>query len=95
MPVDQTRQSGLPVPVAAPVRALERRRGFLPAIRLPRGPAALAAGGVASVLAVLTLRVLRSRRGATMVRRGRKRKAPARNVVGTRSFLVDVHVLGR
>jgi hypothetical protein len=77
------------------VRALERRRSFLPAIRLPRGPAALAAGGVASVLAVLTLRVLRGRRRTTAVGRGRRRKAPSRNIVGTRSFLVDVHVLGR
>jgi len=87
MPVDQSS-----LPVAAPVRALERRRGLLPAIRLPRGPAALAAGGVASVLALVTLRVLRRRRAPAVRRR---RKTPARNVVGTRSFLVDVHVLGR
>ena len=80
--------------MAGPVRALARRRGLLPAIRLPSGPAALAAGGVMSVLAVMTLRVLRNRRGP-VVRSSRRRKAPARNVIGTRSFLVDVHVLGR
>jgi hypothetical protein len=80
--------------VAAPVRALERRRGLLPAIRLPRGPAALAAGGVASVVTVMALRVLRRRR-AKVTRASRRRKAPARNIIGTRSFLVDVHVLGR
>jgi hypothetical protein len=45
-----------------------------------------------SVLAVMTFRVLRARRAAPVRRR---RKAPARNVVGSRSFLVDVHVLGR
>ena len=91
--MDETRQSNHPVPFAAPVRALERRRSLLPAIRLPRGPAALAAGGIASVVALMTLRVLRSRRASVVSRR--RRKQPARNIVGTRSFLVDVHVLGR
>ena len=87
MPVDQSS-----LPVAAPVRALEQRRSLLPAIRLPRGPVALAAGGVASVIAVLALRGLRQRRRPII---GRRRKQQARNIVGTRSFLVDVHVLGR
>ena len=87
MPVDQSS-----VPVAAPVRTLERRRSFLPAVRLPRGPVALAAGGMASVVAVLALRGVRQRR---TFRIGRRKKQPARNVVGTRSFLVDVHILGR
>jgi len=88
MPVDQ-----FPVPVAAPVRAIERRRSFLPAIRLPRGPAALAAGGIVSLIAVLALRSVGQRRTVKTGRR--RRKAPTRNIVGTRSFLVDVHVLGR
>jgi hypothetical protein len=66
---------------------------MLPAVRLPRVPATLAAGGIAGILAMTTLRLLRRRRGKVSLRRGRK--SPARNVVGTRSFLVDVHVLGR
>jgi len=47
---------------------------------------------MASVVAVLALRGLRQRR---TFRIGRRKKQPARNVVGTRSFLVDVHILGR
>jgi hypothetical protein len=88
MPVDQSS-----LPQAAPVRVLERRRRLLPALRMPSSPAVLAASGIASVVAVLTLRVLRSRR--VVARSSRKRKQPARNIIGTRSFLVDVHVLGR
>jgi hypothetical protein len=92
--VDGAQTSTAPVPVAGPVRALEQRRRFLPAVRLPKGPAALVAGGLAGVLALTMLRVL-GRRRKLVVRPSRRRKSPARSVVGTRSFLVDVHVLGR
>jgi hypothetical protein len=55
---------------------------------------ALAAGGVtASAVLVALTRRLRRRRHAQVGRRGRRELR--RSVVGTRSFLVDVHLLGR
>lgn len=82
-----------PVPVAQPVKALEPRRRLLLALPLPRGPVALAASGVtAGAVLVAIARIIRGRRG---VRLGRRRGEVRRTVVGTRSFLVDVHLLGR
>ena len=97
MPADPTTNGGLrhaPVPVARPTRALEQPRRLVLALPIPRGPLAVAAGGVtvSAVLVGLT-RVLRRRRQARLGRRGRKELR--RSVVGTRSFLVDVHLLGR
>ena len=82
-----------PVPVAEPVRALVPRKRFLPAV-IPTGQVAVAAGSFAAGAVVLvTTRAVRSRRS---LRRGRKRrKEVQRSVVGTRSFLVDIHLLGR
>ena len=90
---EQESSNGQLVPAAAPVRAIEPRRRFLPAI-VPTGQVAVAAGSFAAGAAVLvTTRAVRSRR---RMRRGRKRrKEVQRSVVGTRSFLVDVHLLGR
>ena len=63
------------------------------ALPLPRGPLAVAAGGLtASAVVVGLARALRRRRRARLGRRGRKELR--RTVVGTRSFLVDVHLLG-
>lgn len=97
MSADPTTNGGLrhpPVPVARPARALEARRRLVLALPLPRGPVALAAGSVtASAVLVGLTRVLRRRRRARLGRRGRKELR--RSVVGTRSFLVDVHLLGR
>ena len=82
-----------PVPVARPVATLEPRRRLLLALPLPRGPVALAASGVtAGAVLVAIARIIRGRRG---VRLGRRRGEVRRTVVGTRSFLVDVHLLGR
>ena len=62
------------------------------ALPLPKSPVTAAAGGLtAGALFVTLVRVL-SRRG--MSRPGRRRKVQ-RNVVASRSFLVDVHMLGR
>jgi hypothetical protein len=97
MSADPTQNGGLhnpPVPVARPVRALEHPRKLVLALPLPRGPVALAAGGLtASAVLVSLTRVLRRRRKSRLGRRGRKELR--RSVVGTRSFLVDVHLLGR
>jgi len=82
-----------PVPVAQPVKALEPQRRLLLALPLPRGPVAVAASGVtAGAVLVAIARIIRGRRG---VRLGRRRGEVRRTVVGTRSFLVDVHLLGR
>jgi hypothetical protein len=83
-----------PVPVARPVSALEPRRRLLLALPLPRGPVAVAAGGItASAVLVAIARVIRGRRRSRLGRPGRR--GLNRRVVGTRSFLVDVHLLGR
>jgi hypothetical protein len=74
------------------VRAIEFGRSRLPALRLPSAPAALAAGGLAGIVTMLAVRILRRRR-VKLSARGRRRGE--RSVVATRSFLVDVHVLGR
>jgi hypothetical protein len=82
-----------PVPVARPVTTLESRRRLLLAIPLPRGPVAVAGGVTAGAVVVAIVRALRGRRRARISRRrGRELR---RTVVGTRSFLVDVHLLGR
>jgi hypothetical protein len=77
---------------AGPVRAIERREPLLPALRTP-GAVAAAGGFVAGAAVLATARALRTRR---RLRKGRRGKAVgSRNVVASRSFLVDVHVLGR
>jgi hypothetical protein len=97
MSADPTQNGGLhhpPVPVAGPTRALEQPRKLMLALPLPRGPVAVAAGGLTVSAVVVSLaRILRRRRRARLTRRGRKELR--RSVVGTRSFLVDVHLLGR
>jgi hypothetical protein len=83
-----------PVPVARPVTTLEPRRRLLLALPLPRGPVAVAAGGVTAGAVVVALaRALRLRRRARVARR--RRRELRRTIVGTRSFLVDVHLLGK
>ena len=83
-----------PVPVARPVTTLEPRRRLLLALPLPRGPVVLAAGGItAGALVVTILRAISGRRRARVGRR--RRRELRRTVVGTRSFLVDVHLLGK
>jgi hypothetical protein len=97
MSADPSHNGGLvhaPVPVAKPNRTLEQQRKLVLALPLPRGSVAVAAGGLTASAVVLSMvRVLRRRRRARLGRRGRKEMR--RSVVGTRSFLVDVHLLGR
>jgi hypothetical protein len=82
-----------PVPVSRPVTALEPRRKLLLALPLPRGPVAVAASGVtAGAVLVALARAIRGRRRARVGRR--RRRELRRTVIGTRSFLVDVHLLG-
>jgi hypothetical protein len=97
MSADPTHNGGLthaPVAVARPARALEHSRKLVLALPLPRGTVAVAVVGLTvSAVLVSLARVLRRRRRARVGRRGRKELR--RSVVGTRSFLVDVHLLGR
>ena len=96
MSVDPTTNGGLEhaeLPAAGPVRVLEPRRRMLPALPLSDGVVAVAGGFLAGLVAVATLRAVRRRRIAGP-RRSRK-DLVTRRVVGKRSFLVDVHLLGR
>jgi hypothetical protein len=61
-------------------------------------PAVIVAGGfgfLAGVAAWMLVRILRRPRRATTVRALRRRRERGIEVVGTRSFLVDVHLLKR
>jgi hypothetical protein len=79
------------LPAAGPVRVLERRREFLPALPLPQGIVVAGGGILAGLVALATLRVLRGRR---LIRAGKRRQdVVSRKVVAKRSFLVDVHLL--
>jgi hypothetical protein len=84
-----------PVPAAGPVRALELRRGLLPALPLSGSTLAAAGGFLAGAATLVTLRVARRSRLVPGGRRRARRELQRRKVVGTRSFLVDVHLLGR
>ena len=97
MSADPSHSGGLrhaPVPVAPRARPLEQQRKLVLALPLPRGSLAVAAGGLtASAVVVGLVRALTRRRRMRLGRR--KRRELRRSVVGTRSFLVDVHLLGR
>jgi hypothetical protein len=82
------------LPAAGPVRVLERRRGLLPALPIPNSLVAVGGGFLAGLVAIATLRAVRGRR---LTRRGRKagKDQVTRRVVAKRSFLVDVHLLGK
>jgi hypothetical protein len=94
---DPSHDGGLrhaPVPVAQPARAVEHPRKLVLALPLPRGTIAVTAGSVTVSAVVIGLaRAVFRRRRARLGRR--RRKELRRSVVGTRSFLVDVHLLGR
>jgi hypothetical protein len=83
------------VPVAQPVRAVEGRGPrLMVALPLPRSPVAAAAGGLTAGAVLVTLLRVLSRRRVPRVGR-RRRKDLQKSVVASRSFLVDVHMLGR
>ncbi len=85
----------LPVPAsqtvveAAPARPIERFQPF----ELPAAAVAAAGGFLAGAATFLLARVLR-RRGAQRAF-GRSRRRDGLDVAGTRSFLVDIHLLRR
>jgi hypothetical protein len=81
------------LPVLAEVRALEPARRARPAVQ---AAAVAATGFVAGAATVVAIR----RRAATggkpaLTRRKRGAQGETLSVLGTRSFLVDVHLLGR
>jgi hypothetical protein len=84
--------------LAQPVHVVDRYQGGLPVLRSEARTAALAAAGgvlagAATVAAVRAVGAAASRRSSGRRLIGR-RSRPAK-VVASRSFLVDVHVLGR
>ncbi|HEU4701531.1 MAG TPA: hypothetical protein VFS37_03540 [Conexibacter sp.] len=87
---------GVPV-LAAEVRALERAvpRRNLPAVQAAAVAATGFAVGAATVVAIS--RRASNRSAGSSVRRRRKRDPgpEVMSVLGTRSFLLDVHLLGR
>ena len=89
----------LPVPAtetvveAAPARTIEAFQPF----ELPAAAVAAAGGFLAGVATFVLARVLRRRGAQRAVRRalGRPRRRDGLDVAGTRSFLVDIHLLRR
>jgi len=82
------------------VRALPREyeadKAALPALRTEMTTAAIAVAGGA-LAGAATVAAVRAVAGGGSKRRGTRlpKRAKANNVVASRSFLVDVHVLGR
>lgn len=94
-PPEEETVDGVPV-LAAEVRALERAvpRRNLPAVQAAAVAATGFAVGAATVIAISRRSSSRSR--APVKRRRRRDPRPeVLSVVGTRSFLLDVHLLGR
>jgi hypothetical protein len=84
-----------PVRIVPRAQALEPVQRLLPELRLSGNAIAAGAGFLAGAAALATVHAARTRR---QLRKGRKRTGRAverRSVVATRSFLVDVHLLGR
>ena len=84
--------------VRALPRKFEAQRDLLPALRneVTTAAIAVAGGALAGAATVAAVRAVSGsggskRRGRKLSRRGKN----ANNVVASRSFLVDVHVLGR
>lgn len=65
---------------------MERR----PAVPLPAAVAAATGGFLLGIASFVMVRVLRRPRRSTPLRLGRRKKL---DVAGTRSFLIDVHLL--
>jgi hypothetical protein len=82
---------GVPV-LAAEVRALEPLRRQLPAVQAAAVAATAFAAGAATVVAIHRHA---TRKPPAAHRRKRRNGAETLTVVGTRSFLLDVHLLGR
>jgi hypothetical protein len=78
-----------------PTRAIDRRERLLPAVPVSAPVVAAAGGVVAGAAAIATVRAIRNRRQLRRLRKGKRQEIRRRSVVATRSFLVDVHLLGR
>jgi hypothetical protein len=76
-----------PLPVLAEPRPIERR----PPVSLPAAVAAATGGFLLGVATFLLVRVLRRPRSSTLRLGGRRGKKL--DVAGSRSFLVDIHLL--
>jgi hypothetical protein len=88
---------GDPIPEqeVRPLPEKASRSDSLPALREVRTAAIAAAGGaIAGVATVAAVRAVSAGSKKKPSRRGQRRERPA-NVVASRSFLIDVHVLGR
>ena len=96
MPAESVQNGHLehpPVPVAQPVRPVAERSRVMVALPLPKSPVTAAAGGLTAGAVFVTLIRILSRRRSPRI--GRGRKDIRRGAVASRSFLVDVHMLGR
>ena len=80
-----------PLPVLSEARPIERQ----PPVPLPVVAAVGAMGFIAGALAWTLMRVLRRPPRSPVVRSLRRRRARGVEIAGTRSFLVDVHLLKR
>ena len=76
-----------PLPVLAEPRPIERR----PPVSLPAAVAAATGGFLLGVATFLLVRVLRRAQADAALRLGRGRKKS--EIAGSRSFLVDIHLL--
>lgn len=81
------------VPVVDEVRALERVRKQLPAVRAAAVAATGFVAGAATVVAISHR--ARKRTGGRIGPRRRGKGAEALPIVATRSVLLDIHLLGR
>ena len=77
------------LPVLAPVRTLERASPALPAVQ------AAAAAATGFVAGAATLALVRRHTARKVARVSAKRTVGGLPIIGTRSFLVDVHLIGR
>ena len=78
-----------PLPVLAEPRPIERRVE----VSLPAAVAAATGGFLVGVMTFLLVRVLRRPRGASLRLGGGRGRGKKVDVAGSRSFLVDVHLL--
>lgn len=77
------------LPVLAQVRTLERASPALPAVQ------AAAAAATGFVAGAATLALVRRHTARKLARVSAKRTVGGLPIIGTRSFLVDVHLIGR
>ena len=94
--MDESAQNGSVTPVlsGSEARPLEPAREAA----LPAPVVAATGGAVVAAVGYVLLRVLRRparRRGAVRIGRGRGRRRGTLQVTGSKSFLVDVHMLKR